>query len=137
MIRNRLNWIRGMTGGLALLAALAGSVLPAGLMPKVAGRCGRVLCSCEPEIEFAPCNTCHSHSAQHCKMKSPLTLVTTTISGVDAPGLAFQVVFSGLLAPHKTPFAHMSENVERTAPESAAFALSTASFDIVTPPPKA
>lgn len=134
---NRLKWIHGMTGGLALLAALACSILPAGLMPKVAGRCGRVLCSCEPEIEFAPCNTCRPHSARHCNLKSALTLVTTTISGVDAPGLAFQVVFSGVLAPQKTPFARASENAERVMPENTAFALSSVSFDIVTPPPKA
>lgn len=135
MIRNRLIWIRRVTG-LALLAALISSVLPAGLMPKVAGRCGRVLCSCAPDTDVQPaqCKTCR---IQHHSSHNLLSLVETEISGAETPGIAFFEVFSGALAPYEPAIPPATDRSEWVSPDCAAFAVLSVSFDIPTPPPKA
>ena len=118
------------------MAALACSVMPGGWIPKVAGKCGQALCNCAPEPLPLPsaCKSCHVKSAHSL---GGLTLVTTAISGAEVPGLAFQVVFSGLVAPDKMVILNAMSSEELASPESRGFTLSSVSSEIATPPPKA
>ena len=136
MIRNRDNWVRRAAGCVALMAALACSVMPGGWIPKVAGKCGQALCNCAPEPLPSPpaCKSCH---VKHAHPAGGLTLVTTAISGAEAPGLAFQVVFSGLVAPDHIVTLGVAALEELASPESHCFTLNSISPDIATPPPKA
>ena len=137
MIQSRAKWIRGMTGGLALLAALACAVMPGGLIPKVAGRCGQALCNCEPEPVVDACNSCHTPASKTAHTTCHLMLVTTSISDADTLGTAFHVVFSGLLAPHDMALARTSEEPVSVRPVQFANELMSISTDIPTPQPKA
>jgi len=127
-------WFSLIPSALALAAALFCAVLPGGFLPKVAGRCGRQLCNCPIE----PLDTCQkcSLAAHTC---APVHLLTfeTSISGAEAPGMALQIVFTGLLAPQRLQLALVS--TERDLPNAARalFALSEVSPDIATPPPRA
>ena len=136
MKRNRDKWVRGVAGCLALMAALACSVMPGGWIPKVAGKCGQALCNCAPEPLPSP-TACTSCNVKHAHPAGGLTLVTTAISGAEAPGLAFQVVFSGLVAPDHMLILEGTSSEESLSPESRGFTLSSVSSEIATPPPKA
>ena len=79
------------------------------------------------------CKTCHGNF----KARSVLTLGASLFSGVDEPGMAFQVAFdAAIVAPHAVV---MNMECDDANPLAAApeFALKLATHDIVTPPPRA
>jgi hypothetical protein len=131
-----LKTLRMATGLLAIFAALAFSILPAGLMPKVAGRCGRALCNCAPEPAAEVCSTCHS-AATPVSASRVFTLAETAINSAEAPGTALQIVFSGVVAPRKLDIVAPSNERDALHPESRAFAMSSVASEIQTPPPRA
>lgn len=135
--------------GLALTGALAAGLLPGGFLPKIAGPCGRELCDCpiQSRADFARSNDSHAAqstrgcgghcAAAHVASARGLTFVSTNISNADAPGVALQLVYSGMLAP-----SHIQIQGGRAAhrglrPCSRNFALLSVSREIHTPPPRA
>ena len=129
-------WHRGLAEGLALLAALAVSAFPGGLMPKVAGRCGRQLCNCEAEAYAEACKGCKPNSAPRAPAQLTLTLVNASISDSIGHGMAFHEVFSGVVAPNKFALPSASNAAEIGGPIGTAFALNCAASDLVVPPPR-
>ena len=125
-----------MAGCLALFAALTVSVLPSGLMPKIAGKCGRQLCNCEPDAFVQTCKGCKPNSAPRTLANFNVTLVNAAISDSDARGTAFQEVFSGVVAPNKLALPSAANNAEISVPSNTAFALANAAAERATPPPR-
>lgn len=126
MIRLGGSWLCRLAGCVALIAALAASVLPGGFLPKIAGPCGRELCTCE----FATNATPH--------VKAPaLRLVQSGIQNADAPGSALQLIFAGLLSPSRTIVSVPVARIDLDGIPAVVFSISNHPSDIPTPPPRA
>ena len=125
----------------ALLASLTMSILPNGLMPKVAGPCGRELCDCRIFIDMRhplfSCGECKANTLTGNKPLRALRLVDTEISSSHAQGLAYQFVFSGLLMPKTTKIIRfVSVACDTVKWINRPFALTCAHSEILTPPPR-
>ena len=136
MTHTWLKPLRLCAGSLALIAALACSVLPGGFLPKVAGRCGRELCNCAPEPLEPHCALCKVNTHPLPPAVHILTF-ETSIEAAETPGIALQVVFSGVLAPQEVAIPTASSESELLSPHSALFAISDIAGEILTPPPRA
>ncbi len=122
--------------GLALIATLGVALLPAGQLPRLAGRCGRALCNCPLEVVPQSNPSCRTCSVT---LQAPrvITLGSSELSNVDEPGLAFQLALdAAFLLPESVKF-HTEARDSLTLPVAAEFALNLSTFDIPTPPPRA
>jgi hypothetical protein len=61
----------------------------------------------------------------------------TSISAAETPGVALQIIFSGLLATSRVPVFISGAELEMSQPSSHLFALSVNPSEIPTPPPRA
>lgn len=127
-----------LTGAVAALAAaFALSVLPAGLVPRNGGPCGRTLCNCAPQFDW---NTdAHPH---RCKTAMPqnkfMTFDRTQIAESDGGHVAFQLAFGAFTVPaaHSKKIVDVILTTEDRIPESIV-AISSHTPEIFVPPPRA
>jgi len=121
--------------GLALCSSLALAIMPAGQIPKVAGPCGQALCNCPIELSFV--RNFDGHCVSCSKMPSAvLTLVSSAMTGADAPGLAFQLAVGAVEAPLKASVLMTHESALEHATFCYEFTLPEINSDIPTPPPR-
>lgn len=121
----------------ALLASLIMSLLPNGLLPKIAGPCGRELCNCDVTLYAVHAQTpCHDCRHQKCERHSPLRLVSGPAFVSEEPGIAFQLVFSATMLPQIMPVTMTGADEASARCQHRTFTLSSIALDIPTPPPR-
>lgn len=135
MLRAEPKLLSGLTLAMSFVAALVLAVLPMGLMPKVAGSCGRALCRC---VETTPkkCSICPI-TQEPVKAKPRWVLVDSQMHD-SLPGLAYNPVLSelGLVqAPEYSLSAQVSEL--SSAIDHSAYSHDSLARDIHAPPPRA
>jgi hypothetical protein len=125
-------------GALALFATLGVALLPAGALPKVAGPCGQPLCYCPPETT-APQHeaACRCSTGDIKPPAARLTLGESVISRAEAPSLAFQIVFPGLLAPQNVLLLVADAQDDSESPQTRFAAITAAPIEVPCPPPRA
>jgi hypothetical protein len=124
--------------GVALLAILPYAFLPAGMVLKRAGPCGKALCTCPPDkartFDLPVGPTC-----SHCKSApSTLRLISVDVSQSALPAAAVRFVLLDLLlvACDTLDFA-ATPTPEQDWLSSRTWAVSSPSYDVPHPPPRA
>jgi len=133
---NRLSRYLFLAGAVAgCVAAVALSILPAGLMPKEGGPCGRILCNCAPADLNS--NTCNHHTTQTpAPHKCFFGFSQTQIADADGSRVAFQVVCGAFVLPASSTLMKESFVIEDKIVENF-ISIDSRSSEIPTPPPRA
>ncbi len=129
-------FLRGLQP-LVLMAALLGSLLPAGQMPKLAGPCGKALCECPIPACAALAYALHENS---CHGKNPCARVATLQLNAQcsaaAPEAAFQLVLTGMDGAARTVVVPVFTAQPDELPQGDGFARIECPRGVFLPPPR-
>jgi hypothetical protein len=121
---------------LTLIAVTVLAVLPAGQLPRVAGRCGKSLCECP--IELVVVVVQETEACAHCvSVPAPryLTLTSELKMSAAEEHIAFFPALSSCSMPHRVKIVSL-ENCLLFIPRYAYFSLSRVHASVEVPPPR-